>query len=71
MHVVAENIWLLPLGTDVGKQVTEVNEENNRISLSVRAMLHPKKDKEDADDNGDYASVDVEAVAAAEASEEA
>ena len=62
---------VLKIGDEVTAEVTEVNEENNRISLSVRAMLQPKKDKEDADDNGDYASVDVEAVAAAEASEEA
>ena len=62
---------VLKIGDEVTAEVTEVNEENNRISLSVRALLQPKKDKEaEADDNGEYASVDVEAVVAAEAEAE-
>lgn len=60
---------VLKIGDEVTAEITEVNEETNRISLSVRAMLQPKKDnKEDAaEDNADYASVDIEAVAAQEA----
>ena len=34
-------------------------------------MLQPKKDEADADDNADYASVDVDAVVAAEEEEQA
>ena len=63
---------VLKIGDEVTAEVTEVNEENNRISLSVRAMLQPKKKEENADDNGEeYATVDVESVVAAQAEEEA
>ncbi|MCR4928596.1 MAG: S1 RNA-binding domain-containing protein, partial [Lachnospiraceae bacterium] len=62
---------VLKIGDEVTAEVTEVNEENNRISLSVRALLQPKKDKEaEGDDNGEYASVDVDAIVAADAEAE-
>ena len=56
---------VLKIGDEVTAEVTEVNEENNRISLSVRAMLQPKKDKEDDGDSAEYSSVNVEEVVAA------
>ena len=62
---------VLKIGDEVTAEVTEVNEENNRISLSVRALLQPKKDKEaEGDDNSEYASVDVDAIVAADAEAE-
>ena len=63
---------VLKVGDEVTAEITDVNEETNRISLSVRAMLQPKKEKEDAveEDNSDYASVDIDAVAAQEAEKE-
>ena len=62
---------VLKIGDEVTAEVTEVNEENNRISLSVRAMLQPKKEKSEEADNGDYASVDVDAAIAAQDEEAA
>ena len=62
---------VLKIGDEVTAEVTEVNEENNRISLSVRALLQPKKEKEaEGDDNSEYASVDVDAIVAADAEAE-
>ena len=60
---VAKPSDVLKIGDEVTAEVTEVNEETNRISLSVRAMLQPKKEDDAQDDNSDYATVDVEAVA--------
>ena len=68
---VAKPSDVLKIGDEVTAEITDVNEETNKISLSVRAMLQPKKDEADADDNADYASVDVDAVVAAEEEEQA
>ena len=58
---------VLKIGDEVTAEVTEVNEETNRISLSVRAMLQPKKEKAaEAEDDSEYATVDVDAVVASE-----
>ncbi len=57
---------VLKIGDEVTAEVTEVNEENNRISLSVRALLQPKKEKTEETESGDYASVDVDAVVASQ-----
>ncbi|MCR4649640.1 MAG: S1 RNA-binding domain-containing protein [Lachnospiraceae bacterium] len=57
---------VLKIGDEVTAEVTEVNEENNRISLSVRALLQPKKEKTEEAESGDYASVDVDAVVASQ-----
>ncbi|MBO4775999.1 MAG: S1 RNA-binding domain-containing protein, partial [Lachnospiraceae bacterium] len=58
---------VLKIGDEVTAEVTEVNEETIRISLSVRAMLQPKKEKAaEAEDDSEYATVDVDAVVASE-----
>ena len=70
---VAKPSDVLKIGDEVTAEITEVNEETNRISLSVRAMLQPKKEDEAPaeDDNSDYATVNVEeAIAAQEEKEE-
>lgn len=61
---------VLKIGDEVTAEITEVNEETNRISLSVRAMLMPKRNKDTEEDNADYASVNVEEVVANETTEE-
>lgn len=68
---------VLKTGDSVTARVVDFNEEDKKISLSIKAMLAPDSVEEeaapeaDADDDAEAVSVDIDAVIAAEASEEA
>ncbi|MBO4291254.1 MAG: 30S ribosomal protein S1 [Lachnospiraceae bacterium] len=55
---------VLSIGQEVTAKVVDFNEEERKISLSVKAMFAPEP-KEEAED-GDVVSVDIDAVIAAE-----
>ena len=60
---------VLKVGDEVTAKVVDFNEADKKISLSVKAMFEPEK-TEEADDDADVVSVDIEAVAAKLADEE-
>ncbi len=66
---------VLKTGDSVTARVVDFNEEDKKISLSIKAMLAPdpveEEEASDADDDAEAVSVDIDAVIAAEASEEA
>ena len=55
---------VLKVGDEVTAKVVDFNEEEKKISLSIKAMLEPEKKKEAADEDADEVSVDVDAVIA-------
>lgn len=67
---------VLKVGETVTAKVVDFNEEDKKISLSIKAMFAPEvseKEKEEAvvaEDDADVVSVDIEAVIAAEAKAE-
>lgn len=60
---------VLKVGDSVTAKVVDFNEEDKKISLSVKAMFAPEP-KEEAVENADVVSVDIDAVIAAEKTEE-
>ncbi len=66
---------VLKTGDSVTARVVDFNEEDKKISLSIKAMLAPDPVEEEeapaADDDAEVVSVDIDAVIAAEASEDA
>ncbi|MDE6389035.1 MAG: 30S ribosomal protein S1 [Lachnospiraceae bacterium] len=62
---------VLKAGEEVTAKVVDFNEADKKISLSVKAMFAPEPEEEKADDDADVASVDIEAMIANEAAEEA
>ena len=56
---------VLKTGQEVTAKVVDFNLEDKKISLSIKALLEPEAPAEDvkesADDNEDFASVDIEA----------
>ncbi|MDE6663509.1 MAG: 30S ribosomal protein S1 [Lachnospiraceae bacterium] len=67
---------VLKTGEEVTAKVVDFNEEDKKISLSIKAMLAPEpkeevvEEKADADEDADVVSVDIEAVIANESEEE-
>jgi len=68
---------VLKVGDEVTAKVVDFNEENKKISLSVKALTAPEpkeeavQEAENADDDADVVSVDIEAVIAQEEAEAA
>lgn len=60
---------VLKVGDSVTAKVVDFNEEDKKISLSVKAMFAPEP-KEEAVEDADVVSVDIDAVIAAEKTEE-
>ena len=65
---------VLKVGDTVTAKVVDFNEEDRKISLSVKALLAPEPEKEAEaeaqDDDAEVVSVDIDAVIAAEKAEE-
>ena len=67
---------VLKTGEEVTAKVVDFNEEDKKISLSIKAMLAPEpkeeavEEKADADEDADVVSVDIESVIANESEEE-
>ncbi len=55
---------VLEIGQEVEAKIVDFNEENHKISLSIKALQAPKKKKEEQTDDEDVADVDVEAFIA-------
>ena len=58
---------VLKVGQEVTAQVVDFNEADKKISLSIKALLAPEEEKEEAaaeESDADVVSVDIEAVAA-------
>ena len=61
---------VLKVGDLVTAKVVDFNEEDKKISLSVKALFAPEPKEEEAKEEGDVVSVDIDAVIAEEAAEE-
>ena len=61
---------VLKTGEEVTAKVVDFNEEDKKISLSVKALLAPEPGEEKADEDADVVSVDIEAVISGESAEE-
>ncbi len=57
---------ILKVGDSVTAKVVDFNEEDKKISLSIKAMFAPEPKEETAEENADVVSVDIDAVIAAE-----
>ncbi len=55
---------VLSVGEEVTAKVVDFNEDEKKISLSIKAMLAPEADQEESDE--DVVSVDIDAVIAAQ-----
>ncbi len=55
---------VLSVGQEVEAQIVEFREADKKISLSIKALLAPEAPAAPAEDDSEYASVDIEAVAA-------
>ncbi|MCH5253488.1 MAG: 30S ribosomal protein S1 [Lachnospiraceae bacterium] len=64
---------VLKVGEEVTAKVVDFNEEDKKISLSIKAMLapEPKEETVEEEDDADVVSVDIESVIANEKEEEA
>ena len=63
---------VLKVGEEVTAKVVDFNEEDKKISLSVKAMFAPEPKEETAEEeDADVVSVDIESVIASEGEEEA
>ena len=63
---------VLKVGEEVTAKVVDFNEEDKKISLSVKAMFVPEPKEETAEEeDADVVSVDIESVIAKESEEEA
>ena len=63
---------VLKVGDEVNAKVVDFNLEEKRVSISIKALFapEPKEEEKAVEDDADVASVDIEAVIAAEESEE-
>ena len=61
---------VLKVGDLVTAKVVDFNEEDKKISLSIKALYAPEPKEEEAKEEGDVVSVDIDAVIAEEAAEE-
>ena len=62
---------VLSVGQEVTAKIVDFNEEDKKISLSMKALLAPEPKEEKAEESDeDVVSVDIEAVAAAEEAKE-
>ena len=62
---------VLKTGEEVTAKVVDFNEEDKKISLSIKAMLAPEPEENKAeDDNADVVSVDIDAVISGENADE-
>ncbi len=64
---------VLKVGEEVTAKVVDFNEDDKKISLSIKAMFAPEAKEEEAavEQDADVVSVDIEAVIASESEEEA
>ncbi|MBD5524700.1 MAG: 30S ribosomal protein S1 [Lachnospiraceae bacterium] len=62
---------VLKTGEEVTAKVVDFNEEDKKISLSIKAMLAPEPEENKAeDDNADVVSVDIDAMISSENADE-
>ena len=61
---------VLKVGDEVSAKIVDFNEADKKISLSIKALTAPEPKAEKAESDEDVASVDIEAVGEALASEE-
>ncbi|MBE5826014.1 MAG: 30S ribosomal protein S1 [Butyrivibrio sp.] len=63
---------VLKVGQEVEAKIVDFNEEDKKISLSIKAMFAPEKEEEPAaaKEEGDVVSVDIDKVIAEQASED-
>ena len=61
---------VLKTGEEVTAKVVDFNEADKKISLSIKAMLVPDASVQNADDDADVVSVDIDAVISSENAEE-
>ncbi len=61
---------VLSVGEEVTAKVVDFNEEERKISLSVKAMLVPEPGRDTEDSDADVVSVDIDAVIAAQDQED-
>ncbi len=61
---------VLKVGEEITAKVVDFNNEDKKISLSVKAMLAPEPKAEAPEEDADVVSVDIEAVIASEQEEE-
>ena len=57
---------VLKVGEEITAKVVDFNEEDKKISLSIKAMLAPEPKEEAVEENEDVVSVDIDAVIANE-----
>ena len=64
---------VLKVGQEVEAKIVDFNEEDKKISLSIKAMFAPEKEEEPAapaEEEGDVVSVDIDKVIAEQAAED-
>ncbi len=61
---------VLKTGEEVTAKVVDFNEDDKKISLSMKALLAPEPEENKADDDADVVSVDIDAVISSENAEE-
>ena len=61
---------VLSVGEEVTAKVVDFNEEERKISLSVKAMLAPESGRDAEDSDADVVSVDIDALIAAQDQED-
>ncbi len=62
---------VLSVGQEIEAKIVDFNEENHKISLSMKALTAPKRNKSSEEDDSEFADVDIEQVGAALEAEEA
>jgi ribosomal protein S1 len=61
---------VLKVGQEVEAKIVDFNEDDKKISLSIKAMFAPEKEEEaPAEDEGDVVSVDIDKVIAEQSEE--
>ena len=61
---------VLKTGDEVTAKVVDFNEEDKKISLSIKAMFAPEPEEETKEEDADVVSVDIDEVIANESAEE-
>ena len=62
---------VLTVGQEVTAKIVDFNEDEKKISLSIKALLAPEPAEADDDDDADVVSVDIDKVIAEESEESA